>query len=921
MPFLTSPRTALLSLALVLAALVAACSPTPPPAAPGPGAEEKKSTAVDKGPEWLVEDFENPAGLSGGLWFEFDRNPLGTEANPHPFVLTPGGAPKSPGSCAHIWGKLGADREPWTWVQMQIMLNPSKQPTNLTAYKSLRFFVKGDGGRYGVTFVKAAVSDYDDYHYEFTAPSEWTEIDVPFSQFRQHGWGKAVPHVFDDVTRIQFYPAQHDQAFDVSVDHVVLTKSVTPREPIAYDTKGWFPWTGFDPKKRTGTALDVSRLLDAPAGKHGRLAAKGERFVFRDGTAARFIGVNIVASANFPTHAEADKLAELLAQMGVNMTRHHHMDAAWSRPNVFGNGPNTLKLDPEMMERFDYLIDQLQKRGIYQFFDMLVHRKVTKADGVPGADALIAGLKIEGEFDPKLIELQERFVEQFMGHKNPYTKRAYAKDPAVALLEVINEDSLFWMQPEGDFAVKSAEEKALLNRLFSKWLTKTVPGGRAALAQRWGDTNGLGPDEDPTKGNVNAVVAVGKGGDKQLSPARAADTLRFFYDTALAYYRKISAKLEQVGYRGLIAGSNHWTDHPLDLLVNAEFGFIDRHAYWSHPQGGWGYSTGISWDPSPMVKDKNLGVVGSLARRRVRGLPYSCSEWQTSAPNDYRQEGLLLVASYAALQGSHPLQFAISHALEKSVDKPSLIESNFDVIEQPAGLGAWPAAALLFHRGDVRLSEVEAYLRVERQGLFAPGVLVNPPAQLGLIARTGIAFDGGQSAAGLEALRAKYVEGDWVRSSTGELRHNASIGRFEVDTPRTQGIVSFQSDAAIDLGNVSILLQSPFAVVVLSSLDDQPISSSKRWLVTALGNAVNTGMKLDPSGNRLADRGTAPVLVEPIIGKITLKKLAGGSAGLKAYALDAAGGRAKEIPLAKTSDGAVLELSAEHRTMHYEIVR
>ena len=918
---LTSGRTALVRLVLVLVSLVAACSPAPPPAAPGPGAEEKKSTAVDKGPEWLIEDFEKLEGLSGGLWFEFDRNPLGTEANPNPFVLTPGGSPKSPGNCAHIWGKLGADREPWTWVQLQIILDRSKQPMNLTAYKSVRFSVKGDGGRYGITLVKAAVTDYDDYHYEFTVPSEWTEIEVPFSQFRQHGWGKAVSHVFDDVKRIQFYPAQHDQEFDVSVDHVVLAKSAAPRKPVAYDTKGWFPWTGFDPKQRRGTALDVSCLLDAPAGRHGRLGAREERFRFKDGTAARFIGVNIVASANFPTHAEADKLAELLAQMGVNMTRHHHMDAAWSRPNIFGNGPNTLKLDPKMMERFDYLVHQLQQRGIYQFFDMLVHRRVTKADGVNGADKLIAGLKIEGEFDPKLIELQQRFVKQFMGHKNPYTKYAYANDPGVALVEIINEDTLFWMQPDGDFSVKSPEAKALLNRLFSKWLTKSVPGGRAALAKRWGNSNGLRSDEDPAKGNVNAVVAVGKGQDKELSSARAADTLRFFYDTALGYYQQIGATLRQVGYRGLIAGSNHWTDHPLDLLVNAELGFIDRHAYWSHPQGGWGYSTAISWDPSPMVKDKNLGVVGSLARRRVRGLPYSCSEWQTSAPNDYRQEGLLLVASYAALQGSHPLQFAISHQLEKSVDKPGLLESNFDVIEQPAGLGAWPAAALLFHRGDVRPSEVEAYLKVERQGLFAPGVLVNPPAQLGLIARTGIDFDGGQPAAALEALRSKHVQGDWVRSSTGELRHNAKIGRFEVDTPRTQGVVAFQSDAAIELGNVSILLRSPFAVVVLSSLSDQRIGKSKRLLVTALGNAVNTGMKLDPSGNRLADRGRAPVLVEPILGKVTLKKLAEGGAGLKAYALDAAGGRAKKVPLSATSDGAVLELSADHQTMHYEIVR
>jgi hypothetical protein len=915
-------RARSLLVAVALASLAAACCPPAPPAAPCPCAEKtaSKAAAVDKGPQWLVEDFESPGGLSGGLWFEHDRNPLGTQANPDPFVLTPGGSPQSSGSCAHIWGKLGANRAPWSWVQLQVKLNRAQQPVDLSAYKSVRFAVKGDGGRYGIAFVKAAVTDYDEYHYEFAAPGEWTQIEVPFSELRQHGWGKAVPQVFDDVKHIQFYPAQHEQPFDLYVDHVVLAKTAAPREPIAYDTKHWFPWTGFDPRKRKGTALDVSRLLDGPAGKHGPLGARGEDFVFKDGTTARFIGINLVASENFPTHAEADQLVELLAEMGVNITRHHHMDAAWSQPNIFGNRPTTLELDPELMDRFDYLIDQLQKRGIYQFFDMLVHRKVTEADGVPGADSLVAGLKIEGEFDAKLIELQERFVEQFMGHRNPYTQRTYAKDPAVALVEVINEDSLLWLQPEGDFSVKTPEGKALFNSLFSKWLTQNV-GERAALAKRWGGGSGLAPEEDPAKGNVNAVVSVGKGAEKELSPARAADTLRFFYDTMLGYYRKIGAKLKSLGYRGLIAGSNHWTDHPLDLKLNAELDFVDRHAYWSHPEGGWGYKTSISWDPSPMVKDMNLGIIGSLARRRVRGLPYSCSEWQTAAPNDTRQEGLLLVASIASLQGWSPLQFAFSHQRDKSVDSPGALESNFDVIEQPAMLGAWPAAALLFHRGDVRPSEVDAYLKVARESLTAPGASLSPPPQLALVARTGVDFRGGQPLAALEALRAKHVEGDWVRSNTGEIRHNAKLGLFEIDTPRTQGFVGFKSDSPVELGNASIVLKSPFAVVAVTSLDDQPIASSEHWLVTALGNAVNSGMKLDPSGNRLADPGHSPVLVEPIAGSVTLKKLVGSGAGLHAYALDAAGGRAKEIGLTATSDGATLELSADHRTMHYEVVR
>jgi hypothetical protein len=106
-------------------------------------------------------------------------------------------------------------------------------------------------------------------------------------------------------------------------------------------------------------------------------------------------------------------------------------------------------------------------------------------------------------------------------------------------------------------------------------------------------------------------------------------------------------------------------------------------------------------------------------------------------------------------------------------------------------------------------------------------------------------------------------------------------------------------------------------VVVVTSLDDQPIASSKHWLVTALGNAVNTGMKLGPSRNEIADPGKAPVLVEPIVGSVTLGK---AKAGAKAYALDAAGGRRQQIELGESGGAQVLELSAKHRTMHYEIV-
>jgi hypothetical protein len=921
------PLSTLLLAALAPVVLAQGCiaAPKNAPQEPTPTSSAAPPSVALASKPWLVESFESDQGTSGGFWCEFDKNGLGTQVSPVPFVLAKEGAPPSPGGSAHYFGTLGDNRPPYSWAQLQIFLNGAKGPQDLRGYRSIRFWVKGDGGRYSVGLIKQAVTDYDHFKQEFVAPTSWTEVVLPTSGFAQAGWGKKVAATFDDVTQIQFSPAAFSHPFDLSVDHVELSPDQVVLEPVAYRTEKWFAYRGTDPVKRRGTALDVSRLLDAPAGKHGPLKRQGENFVFGNGKQVRFWGVNIVASANFPTHEDADKLAELLAQMGVNMTRHHHMDAPWSTPNIFGNADATSALDPKALERFDYLIAALQKRGIYQFFDMLVHRKVTPKDGVPASADVVAGLKIEGEFDPKLIELQEKFVEQLMGHQNPYTKRSYAKDPAVALVEVINEDSLFWIQKDGDFAISSPEYRAELAKQFSAWLVKKVPGGRAALEKRWqpdpAGGQGLAANEDPTKGNVDAVVLFASDDLKRLSRARAADALRFYYDTMLGYYRRIQGKLKQLGYQGLVTGSNHWVETPIDLHVNAQLDYIDRHSYWSHPNGGWGYSPEISWDPSSMLKDSGLGIVGSIAARRVKGLPFSASEWQTSAPNDYRHEGVLAMGAYAALGNVSPLQFAFSHDVAKKPEAIAKLSGNFDVVEQPTMLGAWPAVSLLFHRRDVAESKQEALLKVDEAAVFDPLYRGAAPKALARLGKTGLSFgQGGQTLAELQKLVDAQIKQGVATANGGELVHDSNQGTLLVNTPRSQAFAGFKPKAPVALSNVELALDSPFAVVIVTSLDDQPLASSKRILVSALGNAVNQGMTLGPSRNRLQNAGQSPVLVEPIIGRLTLRGLtAVGKA--KVHALGPSGERDHAVTAAEASGSLSIGLSAEHRAMHYEIVR
>ena len=887
--------------------------PTPSPKAIPPAAKT-----------WLVETFESPQGMSGGFWCAFDNNGLGTKVRPDPFEVTTGGAPPSPGHSARYFGALGDNRPPYSWAQLQVFLNSSKAPTDLRGFRSIRFWAKGDGGRYAVVLAKQSVTDYDHFKQEFVATSDWTQIALPLDGFTQAGWGQKRPSIFDDVAMIQFAPAAYSHPFDVSIDHIELSPDEVVLKRVAYETEKWFAYRGTDPVKRRGTALDVSRLLDAPAGKYGPLKRQGENFVFANGKAIRFWGVNLVASANFPTHEQADQLAELLAQIGVNITRHHHIDAPWSTPNVFGNAPGTAQLDATALERFDYLIAALQKRGIYQFFDMLVHRHAGATDGVAAPADVANGFKVEGEFSAQLIGLQEKFVEQLMGHQNPYTKRTYAKDPAVALIDVINEDSLFWIQKDGDFAVSSPEYRKELAKQFSEWLVKKTPGGRSALEKRWqpdaAGGQGLLANESPAAANIDAVVMFGSDDPKRLSRARAADTLRFYYDTALGYYKRIQNKLKQLGYQGLVTGSNHWVETPIDLFVNAQLDFVDRHAYWSHPNGGWGYVPEITWDPSSLLKDAGLGIVGSLAAHRVKGVPYTASEWQTSAPNDYRQEGVLAMGAYAALGNMSPIEFAFTHEAGKQANAISRLSSNFDVIEQPTMLGAWPAVSLLFHRRDVAEAKQEAVLKLDEANVFDPLFRAGAPKELARLGKTGIGFGQGQTLEQLQQLTTAQIKDGVAIANAGELVHDAIKGTLLVDTARSQAFAGFKPKQKLSLRNLELELTNAFAVVIVTALDDQPLATSKRILVSALGNAVNSGMALGPARNRFQNPGASPVLVEPIVGRLGLHALTGGGHA-KVHALGPNGERDHAVEVAETAAGLSFGLSADHRTMHYEIVR
>ncbi|OGV75760.1 MAG: hypothetical protein A3K19_02995 [Lentisphaerae bacterium RIFOXYB12_FULL_65_16] len=92
----------------------------------------------------------------------------------------------------------------------------------------------------------------------------------------------------------------------------------------------WVP-LDYSPDIEPGSALDFSSmgLLDAPAGKYGRVLARPDgSFAFEQApdTPRRFYGVNFCFSALYIDHEQADVLADRLARIGYNTVRVHHYE-------------------------------------------------------------------------------------------------------------------------------------------------------------------------------------------------------------------------------------------------------------------------------------------------------------------------------------------------------------------------------------------------------------------------------------------------------------------------------------------------------------------------------------------------------------------------------------------------------------------
>ena len=647
--------------------------------------------------------------------------------------------------------------------------------------------------------------------------------------------------------------------------------------------------------------IDLAHWLDAPAGKHGRIARKEDELIY-NGQPIKLWGLNVCYSSCAPDKELADRRAKFYARYGINTVRlHKYADGpGWAG---IQSEESFVEFDSEALDRMDYFVAQLKKHGIYVLLSSTFGVKLGPKDRqyVPYMDEFGQGRNRVSTghgsvfLSRELQDLQIRQIVEILKHRNSYTGLTYANDPAVAVVELFNEDSaLFFGTLSQLQKIPTLRKRA--SEQFCDWLAESY-ADESALVDSWGKgaLNSFGNEGITGESwEKKTIVPAGNpwfydpdqlAGSQLVKRQRMFDTMRFLYDIQNAFYSRYVRAIRNTGYDGEILGSNwqagrafsHYYNLHSDYLV----GMIDRHNYFGG--GGGGKINNVT-----MLRMPGSGMLSS-GMQQVADRPFMLSEWIHVAPNEWGVEGPAIIGAYGmGLQG-----WDVSYMFQNRDDGGFRSEIGKDQweVSAPQVMGVFPAVARQVLRGDVRESDISATRYVHLESVhtgklgFEDRVTQQHdvktfnsdkvPARTMAVARSVVAFTD-EYVETPEFDISRYQRGDVLVSTTEQLRWKEGTskldGFFTVDTDATKAVVGFADGRRCELGSVTITPGCRFgAVYVTAQEKNGTIASSKNLLLVAVARARNTGMKVF-NDCRLLDRGKSPVVMEPVKATISIRR-------------------------------------------------
>ena len=658
-----------------------------------------------------------------------------------------------------------------------------------------------------------------------------------------------------------------------------------------------------DHRRGAGAVIDLSFLLEAPVGCGGFVRVENGHLVNSKGDRVRFWGVNLTewtrGSASIPTKEDAPLWAATLARFGINFVRLHFLDLAAPRGMIDASRDDSQHFDPAQLDREDFFIAELLKRGIYVDWNMNVGRRFKDGDHVLSTKVGKGPLL----FDRRLVELQKDYARQILTHVNPYTKRAYMDEPGVALVEIINEDAIY----VGWTADSLYDEE--LTQLYHDWLARTLSAAELANLR-----NVIGLESTAAIPRLKGPAVKAASADQYYTECR------FFWELEAGYFQEMGQFLKNtLGVKSpIVATADHSHSGSGYMLVadTALLDVVDGHTYWQHPSDR-------IYHHAPMVNDPLNSTVAELSRSAVAGKPYTVSEVNNPYPNQFGSEGIPILAAYA---GFLDWDAVVWYTFEpkREADAPAFVGDPFDLSLDPIKMSQLAAGALMYLRGDISHAKVTVERSYTRQQVWdsrraaeleRPYFTRNFSASIPFLHGSRVSsFDG----APMESVPAPSGS---LAADNGQLVWSGyanQTGVVTIDSPRSQGLVGFVRQNDVRVTNLVAHVRNNFCAIVLNALDSESIAQASRLLLTTGSRVENTGMLWDATRARVTEQGHAPTLIEPLTGTIILRNLA-GAIQVSAQPLDGSGHRLGEPILAqKTAAGWEIAVG-QPATTWYEV--
>jgi hypothetical protein len=368
--------------------------------------------------------------------------------------------------------------------------------------------------------------------------------------------------------------------------------------------------------------------------------------------------------------------------------------------------------------------------------------------------------------------------------------------------------------------------------------------------------------------------------------AKVSPGPRFWESLESAHLKKTVEALRKDGLRAPVAGVSHWRREPefSALQTGPGLDLIDDRVYWPPPF--WSALEGRSmlWATSARALDSIANV-----KRRNSTKPYVLGQWcnQTIPAWSYPHE--------AADQ-------MLGAFLAMTADWDGLVRRG--VFLFPSVWGEGPAGTV---------GGEDLYQLVE--------VANGSPHIYGLWPHVASLFLRGRSESGEHPRRAAEAAG----KATGKGRRRIASagwdparGRLVFDTPYTQGAAGWFRGETASFAQLELSTANPFAVLVATSISIEPISSTKRLLVSAIAQVEPTGFRWVNEWKReVADPGRPPFLQEPVTATVTWRR----KGTVRGYVLNNEGERVAPVTLEALpgGEGVILQIDGKTPAFHWEL--